>query len=313
MNGVVIIDKPKGITSHGMVKRVKKALGVQRAGHVGTLDPLATGVLPVCLNEGTKLAPFFSNSKKEYRATMILGLETDTYDVEGKILSRREISLSRREIEDTLLSFQGVRRQIVPPYSAVKHHGVPLYRWTRRGFNLPPLDREVEIYEIELLNVHLPYVTFRVSCSKGTYIRSLCKEIGEVLGCGAVLCELRRLRSGNFSEDMALVLPENSSEAREAILASGIISLVDALPELPQIEIEITLAKKIRQGHQPEVQELYSYHIPFLEKGDMVKFIYSKELVALAEMLYPSSDFRDLVSHTRVVKLLRVFKERNNN
>lgn len=178
---------------------------------------------------------------------------------------------------------------------------------------MPPLDREVEIYEIELLNVHLPYVTFRVSCSKGTYIRSLCKEIGEVLGCGAVLCELRRLRSGNFSEDMALVLPENSSEAREAILASGIISLVDALPELPQIEIEITLAKKIRQGHQPEVQELYSYHIPFLEKGDMVKFIYSKELVALAEMLYPSSDFRDLVSHTRVVKLLRVFKERNNN
>src|SRR3990172_2514428 len=153
MNGVVIVDKPAGQTSHDVVQDIKKILGVKKVGHMGTLDPLATGVLPVCINEGTKLAQFFTMDRKEYRATMLLGVTTDTYDVEGKITAEAEPRVSREDIERALSSLVGAREQVPPSYSAVKYQGKPLYKWTRQGINIVSPPRAIEIYRLTLEEV----------------------------------------------------------------------------------------------------------------------------------------------------------------
>ncbi len=297
MNGIIIIDKPAGRTSHDVVMDVKRTLGVKKAGHTGTLDPLATGVLPVCINEGTKLAQFFSSDNKEYRATILLGVTTDTYDVQGTIIAEEKPCVCPADIEKALRLLEGRRNQVPPSYSAIKYHGKPLYKWARKGIEVPLLPRSIEIFELLLEEIDLPRVTVRVSCSKGTYIRSLCREIGEILGCGACLAGLRRIKSGNYSEEEALSYAD----------PSHIIPLVDALPDLAAIQIEKPLAEKLRQGYQPVVDNLRPYHIPFLAAGDMIRFIEGRRLVAIAKLLQPSDRLPALEGQERAVKILRVF------
>ena len=313
MNGVVIIDKPAGKTSHDVVSQVKKILGAKKAGHTGTLDPIATGVLPVCLNEATKLARFLSDDSKEYLATMLLGVKTDTLDTEGKIVSQSDNVVSVEEIRSALSRMVGKIKQAPPAYSAIKYCGEPLYKWARKGIVVEAALREVEIEYIIIEDISYPRVTFRVACSKGTYIRTLCADVGELLGCGACLCSLRRLRSGFFSEDMAISLTNSTSMEKKDELLAKMLPMTKLLPLLTSIEIEDGFANKLRDGFQPSVETMKAHVLPFLETGDMVKFINRKGyLVAIAEMVTPVSNFSEIDEKCQAAKIVRVFNNVQN-
>lgn len=308
MNGVIIIDKPSGKTSFAVVEHIKKILGARKVGHAGTLDPLATGVLPVCVNEATKLAQFFLTDNKEYRATMLLGVETDTLDIEGQITAQQEPRVTRGGIENVLCSFVGKIEQNPPRYSAVKFKGKPLYKWARRGSAVDPPPRMVDIHQIILENVELPYVTFFVSCSKGTYIRSLCSDIGERLGCGACLSALRRIRSGHFVEELAVSFENIDNQKKEEMLVKNLIPMVDTLSYFPTIDVDQRLAGRLRNGYQPLVGDISKNQIDDLTAGKVVKFVSGGNcLVALARMLYSFDRLSSLDSRKQLVEIIRVF------
>jgi tRNA pseudouridine55 synthase len=308
MNGVVIIDKPAGKTSHDIVSEVKRIMGVKKAGHTGTLDPMATGVLPICLNEATKLARFLSDEGKEYLATMLLGTRTDTLDTDGQIISQSDKQVTAEEVKSALAQMVGKIKQVPPAYSAVKHCGEPLYKWARRGVFLTTAPREVEIQYIVVEDISLPCVTFRVACSKGTYIRTLCADVGEILGCGACLCGLRRLRSGFFSEDMAVSLDNYNVTDKKDELESKVLPLNESLPLFAAIEVGDGFADKLRAGLQPSVEAMQAYVLPFLQTGDMVKFVSNEgRLVAIAEMISPVNKFPEIGSSGQAAKIVRVF------
>jgi tRNA pseudouridine55 synthase len=312
MNGVVVIDKPSGRTSRDVVEEVKRSLGIKRAGHTGTLDPLANGVLPVCINEATKLVQFLALDTKEYRATLLLGVRTDTLDTEGRVLTREEPRVTGEQVEKALCSLTGRREQVPPRYSAVKFRGKPLYEWTRRGIDVEQPPREVEVYSVRIDKVHLPEATFTVSCSKGTYIRSLCAEVGEMLGCGGCLSALRRIRSGCFREEMALVLAAEgmTAEEKRKRLLARVVPMTDLLPGLAVIAVDQPLAEMLRNGYQPEGEILARYHIPFLAAGDVVKFVLDeKHLVAVAQMLRASDELTSEGGAGKAVRILRVFND----
>lgn len=313
LNGVIIIDKPAGRTSHDVVSMVKRSLGVKKAGHTGTLDPLATGVLPVCLNEATKLARFLADEHKEYRATMFLGTKTDTLDIQGNIVGRSDVVRSDEEIMSALAGKVGRITQVPPAFSAVKYCGQPLYKWARSGVMLNVQPREVEIYSIAVENIAFPEVTFRVACSKGTYIRTLCADVGEELGCGACLSSLRRLKSGLFSEEMAVSLDNGSAASRKEDLKARILPMTRLLPLLKTIEVEENFAHKLRSGLQPSVGAMKDHVLPFLETGDMVKFISRNGcLVALAEVMASLDDFSQVDEKSQAVRIVRVFNNMHN-
>jgi len=275
MDGVIIIDKPAGKTSHDVVSEVKKILGVKKAGHTGTLDPMVTGVLPVCLNEATKLAGFLTGEDKEYLATMLLGVKTDTLDIEGKIISQSDNFVTEEEIRAAMAQMVGTIKQVPPAYSAVKHCGKPLYKWARKGVLLEMEPREVKIHSIVIEDISFPHVTFRVVCSKGTYIRTLCSDVGDLLGLGACLCSLRRLKSGYFSEEMAVSLNNYEDNNKKNKLLEKILPMAELLPLLTTIELEDHSAAKLLNGWQPSVEMMKEHDLPFLKAGDMVKFISS--------------------------------------
>ena len=209
MDGILIIDKPGGFTSHQVVKKVKKILKATKVGHGGTLDPLATGVLPIFLNRATKLAPFLMNGTKRYRATLRLGIETDTQDREGKVIAESNYIIKDHQlIIQTLNSFKGTIEQVPPMFSALKVQGTPLYKLARKGISLDLKARKVHIHEIKATDINPPCVTFEVCCSPGTYIRTLCADAGKKLECGAHLSELKRLQSGHFRLDDSINLDQ---------------------------------------------------------------------------------------------------------
>ncbi|MEN6330652.1 MAG: tRNA pseudouridine(55) synthase TruB [Smithella sp.] len=313
MNGVVVIDKPAGFTSHDVVSQVKKMLGAKKAGHTGTLDPMATGVLPVCLNEATKLAGFLSDDNKEYLATMLLGVKTDTLDTEGKIVGQSDNVVSDHEIETTLGRMVGKIKQIPPAFSAVKYCGDPLYKWARKGVMIEAAPREVEIRHIFIKDISYPRVTFQVACSKGTYIRSLCADVGELLGCGACLSGLRRIRSGFFAEDMAVALTSGSPAEKKAELLDKMLPMTKLLPLVTAIEVEDAFANKLRDGLQPSVETMRTHALPFLEAGDMIKFVNRQGyLVAIAEMVTPVSNFFKIDEKCQAARIVRVFNNIQN-
>jgi tRNA pseudouridine55 synthase len=313
MDGIVIIDKPAGKTSHDVVSEVKKIMGAKKAGHTGTLDPMATGVLPICLNEATKLAQFLSGENKEYLATMLLGVTTDTLDTEGEITGRSDKFVSEEEIRAALAKMVGKIQQVPPAYSAVKHCGQPLYKYARKGIFFETAAREIEIYSIVVEDISFPRVTFRIACSKGTYIRSICSDVGEMLGCGACLCGLRRLRSGLFSTDMAVSLENYERKEKKTELLAKLLPLTKSLPLLTGIEVEEKFANKLRDGMQPSVEAMQLHVLPFLQAGDMIKFIsHGGALVAVAEMLASVSKFSELNGKDQAAKIVRVFNNVNN-
>lgn len=239
MNGFLIIDKPVDLTSQAVVSRVKRMMGCRKAGHTGTLDPLATGVLPVALGKATKLIPYLDESVKVYLGELCLGVETDTYDCRGKI--RRQftgnLKFSERDFETLFADFTGTISQVPPTYSALKYKGKPLYALARSGNPVIPPPRRVTVDSFELLSMALPKATFRVRCSRGTYVRSLVHDIGLRLGCGAMLTNLVREQSGPFllSDAISLELLESAVGQGDF---SAVISMGGVLSRMPSLTIE---------------------------------------------------------------------------
>lgn len=250
MNTVINLNKPKGISSQEAVNKVKKILKVKKAGHAGTLDPIATGVLLICLNEATKITPFLSNLDKEYIVTMKLGEKTDTYDSEGTIIEKSEvIDINKIDIEKAIKRFVGEIEQIPPMYSALKYKGQPLYKLARKNIEVERRPRKVLIKSIDLLGYKSPFLTFRVFCSKGTYIRSLCSDMGETLGFGAHMTDLTRTKIGRFFIEDSVTFEE--LEKREAH-----ISIDDALNFLPEIVLSIEQTKRAMHGNPIEIPDI---------------------------------------------------------
>lgn len=212
MNGILVINKPSGVTSHDVVASVRRILGTRKVGHAGTLDPIATGVLIVLVGKATKLSDRLLCERKRYIAKFRQGVKTDTYDITGTVIEESGLSASRAEILRCIESFKGKISQVPPMYSAIKMNGKKLYELARAGVTVERKPREVEIYDISLVGED----TLDISCSKGTYIRSLIYDMGEALGCGATLTELSRIESGNFTWDNAVTLEELSEKGFEA-------------------------------------------------------------------------------------------------
>lgn len=206
INGIVIIDKEAGFTSHDVVAKLRGICGQRKIGHTGTLDPEATGVLPVCLGSATKLCDMLTDRNKEYVAELLLGIETDTQDITGKMLAEKPVEVSEMEVRQVCESFIGQYDQIPPMHSALKVNGKKLYELAREGKEVERKARSVTIHELEILECRLPVVKMRVACSKGTYIRTLCADIGTKLGCGGTMKSLRRTRAGGFALEEALTL-----------------------------------------------------------------------------------------------------------
>lgn len=208
LNGIIIIDKEPGFTSHDVVAKMRGICGQKKIGHTGTLDPAATGVLPVCLGSATKLCGLLTDQDKEYVAELLLGVETDTQDTTGQILRERPVSVTPGQVQECAASFIGGIMQVPPMYSALKVNGKKLYELAREGMEIERQPRPVTIHELEILGIRLPVVKLRVACSKGTYIRTLCADMGEKLGCGGAMQSLRRTRAGSFFLQKAVTLGE---------------------------------------------------------------------------------------------------------
>ncbi|CAB5101878.1 tRNA pseudouridine(55) synthase (EC [Olavius algarvensis associated proteobacterium Delta 3] len=245
-NGVLVVDKPANITSAGVVANIKKLLGVKKVGHSGALDPFATGVLLCCINKATKLARFFLQSRKTYRALLYLGIETDTQDATGRITATGKIKdISPEQVYPVVGSFVGEQDQQPPAFSALKHKGTPLYKLARQGTPVLKPPRRVTIDRIDLRNVSLPEVEFDVTCSAGTYIRTLCADIGRQLGCGGHLKALRRLQSGRFSISEAHGMEDIAKLTRNGTIWDRIIPMAEALRGVPSWRAGSLLMKKL--------------------------------------------------------------------
>jgi tRNA pseudouridine55 synthase len=305
LNGILVVDKPIDLTSYQTIDRIKKTLNPKKIGHVGTLDPLATGLLLVCLNGATKLAYFLQDLEKEYEGTMKLGEETDTQDAYGKIISKCAfVQKSKKEIEDAFFEFKGTIWQIPPMFSAIKKNGIPLYRLARRGEEVKREPRKIEIYKIEIKNIDIPYITFNVVCSKGTYIRSLVYDIGKKLGCGAHLTALKRLRSGNFTIEDALSLNRIIKLAKEKNLENFIIPPEKAITLYPPISLNSTLTRRVKNGMLLYIKDLEEDIKRELNQEKKFKLLDPKgRLIAVAEKLNLSFGKRKEM----VLKTMRVF------
>lgn len=253
LSGVLVIDKPEGMSSTEVVEKVKKALKVRKAGHGGTLDPIATGVLPILLNQATKVAQIFLEGDKAYEGEFELGITTDTYDITGEVLARRPVPpLTLTELTDIAKTLVGDHEQIPPPYSAAKFRGRPLYKYARDGLFIPKSPKKIKIYEFHILSLDSNRVRFYLRCSKGTYVRSLVNRLGEILDCGATLIKLRRLQKSIFTIDTAITLEKFLNLVQESPheISKYVISLERALDFLPKIILGEELSKKIREGRQ---------------------------------------------------------------
>ena len=233
IDGIINVYKEKGFTSHDVVAKLRGILHQKKIGHTGTLDPDAEGVLPVCLGSGTKVCDLLTEKSKTYEAVLLLGKTTDTQDISGQVLSEAEVSVSEEETREAVLSFLGVYDQIPPMYSALKVNGKKLYELARAGVEVERKPRKVEILSIEILNISLPRVSFRVHCSKGTYVRTLCQDIGEKLGCGGCMESLVRTRVAQFDIEESLKLTEIEQLTAENQLRSKVLPVDSCFSEYP--------------------------------------------------------------------------------
>ena len=250
LHGVLIVNKPDGWTSHDVVKRVRGILGIQKVGHAGTLDPHATGVLPVLIGKGTKIAQYLLDWDKEYAAVLQLGQTTDTQDVWGKVLEEKSCSaVSEADVRAAFLGFHGAIQQVPPMYSAVKVGGQPLYKKARKGQTVERQAKTVVIHELEIQRVAIPEVSFRVACSKGTYVRTLCADIGDRLGVGGHLKWLQRRRVGPLHLDQAVDMDSLTDGVELSRFENAWWSLDRVLEEFPAVRVNGDDARKVLHGN----------------------------------------------------------------
>ncbi len=249
ITGILNLDKPAGWTSHDVVAKVRRLLGQKSVGHAGTLDPLATGVLLVCIGQATRVAEYLMAGCKVYRATIRLVLTTDTCDIAGATVATADVpALTRSDLEAALRGFVGELAQIPPAFAAIKQAGVPAYRRARRGEAVSLAARRVTIHDIVLLDWRSPHLTVDVTCDPGTYVRSLARDLGQALGCGAALAELRRLRSGQFTADDAIRLDELAEICRQDQLGRRLYPLTAALGALTAVPVDADAAARLLHG-----------------------------------------------------------------
>jgi tRNA pseudouridine55 synthase len=248
MNALLILDKPQGLSSHSAVHRVRKSIGIERAGHAGTLDPLATGVLLVLLGSAVRLSEYIVDHDKKYRATIQLGVETDTYDATGSVVATREVRATEADIRAAVMSFVGKLQQIPPAHSAIQIQGKRAYKLARQGVALEMEPRAVEIYALEIQSIEATRIVMDVHCSKGTYIRSLAHDIGAKLGVGAHLAALRRTASGNFTIEQSITLEQVGEAVALNALDKHLLPMDLAVPQFDAVYLQATEARAIRNG-----------------------------------------------------------------
>lgn len=247
-DGILNIDKPSGLTSHDVVARVRKLTGIRRVGHAGTLDPLATGVLLVCVGRATRAVEYLMAGRKAYRARVHLGVATDTYDAEGRVIAQAPVEVSRAQVEQALPPFRGRIAQVPPMYSAIKRDGTPLYRLARRGVELEREPRPVDVFRLDLTDWNPPLITLEIECSSGTYVRALAHDLGQALGCGAHLAGLVRLASGRFRVQDAVSLQELDRAAAEGRWIELLHPIDAALTRFPALHLDAGAARRLRSG-----------------------------------------------------------------
>lgn len=299
-NGVINVYKEKGYTSFDVVAKLRGILHQKKIGHTGTLDPDAEGVLVVCLGSATKLCEILTDKDKSYEATLLLGKTSDTEDSSGKILTECDVTVSPKEVEQAILSFVGEYAQIPPMYSAIKVNGKKLYELAREGREIEREPRMVSIQQIEILSMDLPKVTFKVSCGKGTYIRSLCRDIGEKLGCGGLMDSLVRnsvnsTETGKiFTKEDALTLDEIEQMVKSEKIEDKIYPIDSLFPRLTKIKVHGEGVKKLANGNILRSKELHLLHssdggkeiIRNMEKEGMQCLVYNADNIFTAIYQY---------------------------
>ena len=262
INGVINIYKIKGFTSHDVVAKLRGIMKQKKIGHTGTLDPDATGVLPVCLGSATKLCDMLTDKEKEYVAKVRLGIVTDTQDMTGTVLCQKEVNVNEKQVTEALQTFVGEYEQIPPMYSALKVNGKKLYELAREGKEVERKARPVTIHYIEIMDMQLPELTIRVGCSKGTYIRTLCHDLGERLGCGAAMAALERTKSGEFTVETALTLAELEKKLKEAgdnrgaVIEDYVIPVDKMFSKLQELRLLPEWERLVQNGNSFEERNL---------------------------------------------------------
>ena len=280
INGIVVLDKANGLSSNAALQEVKRLYEANKAGHAGSLDPLATGVLPVCLGEATKVSQFLLDSDKRYRARIKLGIRTDTGDSEGSIIERNEgISVSRKAIERALTKFKGEVEQVPPMHSAIKMNGVPLYKLARKGIAVEREPRLVTLYQICLVEFVHSELELEISCSKGTYIRTIADDLGQELGCGAHVIELRRTQAGVFTEKDSISSEELALEKENRGLDKidqFLIPMDRAIQDLPEVNLPSITASHVKNG-----QAVLVRHLP---KNGLVRMYEDEQFIGIGSI-----------------------------
>ncbi len=305
INGSLVVNKPRGISSHDTLDKLRKLLPEISIGHTGTLDPQAEGVLFALLGKATKISSFIEYWDKEYLAKIKLGVKTDTYDLEGKILEAvEEIQVTESEIKESVGSLVGEISQTPPVYSAIKYKGKKLYEYARAGVEIKPEKRKVTIKNLEIIGINLPYIELKIDCSKGTYIRSIANDLGEKLRCGAVLASLVRTKVGPYKLEQALTLEKVEEICEQNKISDYIIPIPDILKDLPWIVVEEGCEKRIKNGMELKRENLTL--VGNFKSGETVNVINTKgEVLALGKFLVSSAEL-DQTNTGKIFQYLRV-------
>jgi tRNA pseudouridine55 synthase len=257
LNGIFNVNKPAGLTSHQVVYRIRKSSGLARVGHAGTLDPMATGVLLICIGQAVRVTEYLIDHAKKYRARVRLGIETDTYDATGVVVAEHVVAVNQAQVESALVRFVGPSAQMPPAFSAIKKDGVRLYELARRGVQVECTPRPIEIFSIAVRALALPDIEFDVHCSKGTYIRSLAHDLGAALGCGACLTALTRTASGQFALEDALPLAQLCEAFGKKCAEHYLNPLDEALLRFQAVVVNEQDARRVTLGNSLNCEREY--------------------------------------------------------
>ncbi len=287
INGVLLLDKPHGLSSNHALQAVKRIYFAQKAGHTGALDPLATGMLPICLGEGTKFSQYLLDTDKTYQVTAKLGIRTTTSDSGGEVVSEKEVNVSDEQLTEALDSFRGTTKQVPSMYSALKHQGQPLYKYAREGIEVPREARDITVFNLELLRFEHDEVELSIHVSKGTYIRTIVDDLGELLGCGAHVANLRRSAVGNYPIEKMITLPELEALLEQAnadeitpsdVLDPLLLPMNSAVDGMHSVYVDDMSANFLRHGNPVQ-----AYNTP--EEGSVQVYIGENKDDADAEFI----------------------------
>ncbi|WP_411706073.1 tRNA pseudouridine(55) synthase TruB [Edaphovirga cremea] len=282
VHGILLLDKPQGQSSNDVLQKVKRIFNANRAGHTGALDPLATGMLPVCLGEATKFSQFLLDSDKRYRVIARLGQRTDTSDADGQLISERDITFSQEQLDSVLESFRGETMQIPSMYSALKHQGRPLYEYARQGIEVEREARPITVYELQFIRWEGHELELEIHCSKGTYIRTIIDDLGELLGCGAHVTFLRRLQVATYPYERMVTLEQLNALLEQAqseeivpgsLLDPLLLPMDSAVQDFPEVNLLPAVAGYVKQGQPVQAAGAPASGRVRITEGEEHKFI----------------------------------------